>query len=96
MADPITRKIVLDNVRARVTERVIPPGSERITYLRDTDQIIVFVNDCSYDRVDPDTGEKITRKRKAGEIIWHDRSEKAPTLVNVGSRPMRSLVIALK
>ncbi len=96
MADPITRKVVLENVRAEVTERVIPPGGERVPYLRATDQIIVFLNDTKYERVDPETGEKTTRERKAGEVIWHDRSEMAPALINVGKGPMRSLVIALK
>jgi hypothetical protein len=91
-----TRKTVLQNARVKITERVIPPGGERTPYLRDTDQVIVFLNDTTYERVDAKTGETLRRKRKAGDVIWHDRSERAPKLVNVGRRPMRSLIIALK
>ena len=56
----------------------------------------MFLNETSYDRIDPKTGDKITRHRKAGEVIWHSRGELAPRLVNAGSGPMRSLVIAVK
>lgn len=90
------RKVVLENPRVRVTERVIAPGGERIPYRRDTDQVIVFLNDTTYDRIDPQTGETITRKRKAGEVIWHDRAEVAPKLVNTGNTPMRSLIVSLR
>ena len=96
MPEETTRKIVLENVRARVTERSIPPGGERLPYLRDTDQVIVFLNDTSYERVDAETGETIKRPRQAGDVIWHSKAERAPKLVNVGSEPMRSLIIALK
>jgi len=95
MPEETTRKVVLENVRVRVTERVIPPGGERTPYLRDTDQVIVFLNDTTYDRVDPRTGERAPRARKAGEVIWHERAEQAPKLVNTGSEPMRSLIISL-
>jgi hypothetical protein len=96
MPEETIRKIVLENVRVRVTERSIPPGGERLPYLRDTDQVIVFLNDTSYERVDAETGETIKRSRKAGEVIWHGKAEHAPKLVNVGAGPMRSLIIALK
>jgi hypothetical protein len=96
MAGEITARVVFENVRVRITERVMPPGAERPPHLRDTDQVIVFLNDTAYERVDPVTGEKTIRQRKAGEIIWHDRAERAPKLVNAGTTPMRSLVIALK
>jgi len=96
MPEETTRKIVLENVRIRVTERSIPPGGERLPYLRDTDQMIVFLNDTSYERVDAATGESVKRSRKAGDVIWHSKAEQAPKLVNISSEPMRSLIIALK
>lgn len=96
MAAKTTRKVILENVRVRVTERVIPPGGERIPYLRDTDQVIVFLNDTTYDRIDTHTGKRAARSRKAGETIWHQRAEQAPRLINTGAEPMRSLIIALK
>jgi hypothetical protein len=95
-AAEVARKIVLENVRVEVTERVMEPGVVRETHIRPTDQVIVFLNDAEYERIDPDTGEKTIRKRKAGDVIWHSRGEKAPQLTNVGRTPLRSLEIALK
>ncbi len=90
------KKILLNNVRVKVTEVTYEPGVPRDRYLRPTDQVIVFIDDCEYERKDSKTGEKTTRKRKAGEIIWHDRSEDAPVLTNKGSKAYRTLVIELK
>jgi hypothetical protein len=95
-APPMTRRTVLENARVEVIERSIPPGEARDAHTRPTDQVIVFLNDVSYDRIDPKTGETISRSRKAGEVIWHSRGEAAPKLVNTGSSPFRSLVISLK
>ena len=85
---------------ARVTARSC--GDEEVVdaardpHVRATDQIIVFLNDTAYDRVDAQSGKVERRTRKAGEILWHDKGEHAPKLINRGSKPMRSLVIALK
>lgn len=95
-ATAMTRETVLENVRVEVIERTIPSGGERTPYIRPTDQVIVFLNDASYDRIDSRTGETISRSRKAGEVIWHSRGEMAPKLVNTGSGPFRSLIIQLK
>ncbi|MDA2923961.1 hypothetical protein MYX65_04780, partial [Acidobacteria bacterium AH-259-L09] len=95
-AKEITRKVVLENARVQVTERIMPPGGVRSPYIRPSDQVIVFVSHATYERTDPKTGEKIIRERKAGHVIWHERGENAPKLVNVGKDPLRSLVIALK
>ncbi len=92
---PQAKKLLLENVRARVTEVTYEPGKPRDRYLRPTDQIIVFLDDCEYERTDSKTGEKTVRKRKSGEIIWHDRSEDAPVLINKGAKPYRTLVIEL-
>jgi hypothetical protein len=90
------RKQLLTNVRATVSEVTYEPGVPRKPHIRPTDQIIVFLDDCEYERTDSVTGEKTVRKRKAGEVIWHDRSELAPQLVNKGTKPYRSLLIELK
>ena len=79
-----------------MSEIVYEPGVPRKTHIRPTDQVIVFLDDCEYERTDAKTGEKTTRKRKSGEIIWHDRSEIAPQLVNTGGKAYRTLLIELK
>jgi hypothetical protein len=88
--------VVLENDEVRVTERIIAPGGERTPYIRPTDQVIVFLNDTKYERIDAETGETIVRERTGGEVIWHNAGENAPKLVNVHSQPFRSLVIELK
>lgn len=92
----VTRRTVLENARVEVIERSIPPGGERVPYVRPSDQVIVFLNDTTYERIDAETGEKIVRSRKAGEVIWHDKGENAPKLVNVHDEPFRSLIIQIK
>lgn len=91
-----SRKQLMDNVRVTVSEILYEPGVPRKPHIRPTDQVIVFLDDCEYERTDSKTGEKTVRKRKSGEIIWHDRSENAPQLVNLGSKPYRTLLIELK
>jgi hypothetical protein len=88
--------VKLENVRARVKEMVYEPGVPREHHIRPTDQVIVFLDDCRYERTDSKTGEKTVRERKSGDVIWHDRAEEAPRLVNVGPRAYRTLVIELK
>jgi len=56
----------------------------------------VFLDDCEYQRTDSTTGAKESRHRKAGEVIWHNKGEDAPVLVNTGSATYRTLVIELK
>ncbi len=90
------QKLKLENVRARISEVTYLPGAPRDRYLRPTDQIIVFLDDCRYERVDSKTGEKTVRERKSGDVIWHDRMEDAPRLTNLGSKPYRTLGIELK
>ncbi len=91
-----TWRTVLDNPRVEVIDRSIPPGGERVPYVRPADQVIVFLNDTRYERIDAETGENIFRGRKSGDVIWHDKGEKAPQLVNVDDEPFRSLIIQLK
>ena len=89
-------KVKLENARVRVTEVVAAPSSARERGIRATDQLIVFLDDCRYERTDPASGQKTVRERKSGDVIWHNKGEDAPLLVNVGATPYRTLVIELK
>ena len=94
---PATPTVVtLENAKVRVSEVTYHPGAARERYIRPSDQVIVFLDDCKYERKDSTTGEKTIRTRKAGEVIWHDKGEDAPVLTNLGAKPYRSLTIELK
>ena len=58
-------KVKLENARVVVTEVTAAPGSARERGIRQTDQVIVFLDDCRYERTDPATGEKTVRERKS-------------------------------
>lgn len=92
----LPKKVLLENAKVRVTEVTYGPGMARERYIRPTDQVIVFLDNCKYERTDSKTGEKTVRERKAGEVIWHDKGEDAPVLRNLGSKAYRSLTIELK
>lgn len=92
----VTRAPRFENGRVRVVEVTYPAGVPREPYVRPTDQVIVFLDDCQYQRRDPQTGETRTVSRKAGEAIWHDKGEHAPELTNRGARPYRTLMVELK
>jgi len=93
---PLPSKTVLENARVRVVEVTSAPGAARERGVRATDQVIVFLDACRYERTDPATGAKTIRERRPGEVIWHSKGEDAPRLVNVGSRPYRTVVVELK
>ena len=86
--------VKLDNSRVRVSEITAPPGSVRERGVRA--QVIVFLDDCRYERTDPRTGAKSIQERKAGDVIWHTQGEDAPQLVNTGGKVYRTVVIELK
>jgi len=86
----------LENDRVKITEILYQPGVPRERYIRPTDQVIVFLDESRYERIDSQTKEKTIRQRKAGEVIWHDKGEDAPVLTNLGQTPYRTLVIELK
>ena len=88
--------VKLENARVKITELVYRPGVPRERYIRPTDQVIVFLDDSRYERIDSKTNEKTIRERKPGEVIWHDKGEDAPVLTNLGQKPYRTLVIELK
>jgi len=88
--------VKLENQRVTVIEVTSAPGSVREPGVRATDQVIVFLDDCRYERTDSANGEKTIRQRKSGDVIWHSKGEAAPRLLNAGSSPYRTLVIELK
>ncbi len=96
LAAPMAKRVVLENQRVTASEVVYEPGKPRSPYIRPTDQVIVFLDECTYERLDSQTKEKTIRKRKQGEVIWHNKGEDAPQLVNLGTKPFRTLVIELK
>jgi hypothetical protein len=88
--------VKLENDRVKISEVLYRPGVPRERYIRPTDQVIVFLDESRYQRTDSQTKEKTIRERKPGEVIWHDKGEDAPVLVNLGKTPYRTLVIELK
>jgi hypothetical protein len=92
----VPSKVQLENPKVKVSELIYAPGVPRPRSIRPTDEVIVFLEDCKYQRTDPKTGEKTIRTRKAGDVIWHDKGEDAPVLVNMGVKPYRTLLIELK
>ena len=88
-------KTLLDNQRVTVTEMTTQPEARRAPYTRPTDQIIVFLDEADYSATDT-AGQKQIKHRAVGEIVWHNKGEAAPLLVNTGKKPYRNLVIALK
>lgn len=89
-------KVALENAHVRVKEVTYNPGVPRERFIRAAGQVIVFLDDCRYERTDSTTHEKTVRERKSGDVIWHDKGEDAPQLINLGSKPYRTLVIELK
>jgi hypothetical protein len=91
-----TETIKLDNAKVQVRELTYAPGQPRPRGIRQHDQVIVFLDDCRYERLDPQTNQKTIRERKSGDVIWHDKGEDAPELTNAGQKPYRTMVIELK
>lgn len=88
--------VKFENAKVQVTEATYAPGEPRPRGIRPHDQVIVFLDDCRYERLDPQTGQKTIRERKSGDVIWHDKGEDAPQLTNQGKKPYRTIVIELK
>ena len=95
-APPNPVVVKLENAKVKISEVTYQPGVPRERFTRPTDQVIVFLDECKYERKDSVTGEKTIRTRKAGEVIWHDKGEDAPVLTNLGTKAYRSLSIELK
>jgi hypothetical protein len=87
------KRLLQENERARISEVIYSPGIPRASYVRETDQIVVFLDDCAFDR--HADGQTHRRDRKSGEVLWHPKGEQAPVLINRGSKPFRTLLIEL-
>lgn len=85
--------VKLDNARVTVSESHTPREGRRESYVRLTDQLIVFLDDAQYEAIE--NGAPRERKRSAGDVVWHAKGEVAPTLLNKGAA-YRNLIIALK
>jgi hypothetical protein len=85
-----------DNERLILTEYTFQPGAPVKLKPRIHDQLILFIDDCRYERTDPASGLKSLRIRKAGDFIWYDRGGDSATVLNVGSTPFRFMLIELK
>src|SRR4051794_18737345 len=92
----VARNITLENKRVRISRLDYEPGAPRERSIRASDQVIVFLDDSRYERIDPDTGAKEVRTRKSGDVIWHNKGEIAPVLTNLDRKTYRTLVIELK
>jgi hypothetical protein len=93
---PPPKRVLLENPKVRVTELSYQPGAPRERSIRATDQVIVFLDDCRYQRKDPVTGQMTVREHKSGDVIWHDKAEDAPELTNLGDKTYRTVVVELK
>ncbi|NOT60306.1 MAG: hypothetical protein HOP19_08785 [Acidobacteria bacterium] len=91
----VQSRALLENERVAVTEYSYGAQAKRTPYTRETDQVIVFIDDAEYDATDAQ-GKTQHKLRKRGEIVWHDKGEVAPTLLNTTKKPFRNVVIALK
>ena len=92
--DPAT-KVTFDNARVTVKEITLAPGGRRPARTRETDELVLFYAESHYRAVD-DSGKNEPRDRAAGTVVWHKRGERAPTLVNEGSKPVHYYSIAIK
>lgn len=92
----VAKNVILENARVRVSRLDYDPASPREKSIRAADQVIVFLDDSRYERIDPDTGAKEIRTRKSGDVIWHYKGEVAPVLTNLDKKTYRTLVIELK
>jgi hypothetical protein len=95
-AVPLAQSLKFENAKVQVIEVAYAPGEPRPRGVRQHDQVIVFLDDCRYERLDPQTGQKTIRERKSGDVIWHDKGEDAPQLTNQGKKPYRTIVVELK
>jgi hypothetical protein len=62
--------VKLENARIRVSQIDYAPGTPHPHYIRPTDPVIVFQDDCRYERVDSSSGAREIRERKSGDVIW--------------------------
>src|ERR1700690_309386 len=92
-APPASLEVKLENAKVKVVEMTYNPGVPRERFIRPHDQVVVFLDDSRYERTDSATNAIETRERKAGDVVWHNKAEDAPRLLNLGTKPFRTIVI---
>jgi hypothetical protein len=85
---------ILENPKVQVNGVLYEQASVRAPHTRPQDQVIVFLDDASYEVVYAN-GKKEQRERRAGDVIWHSRGEVAPALNNIG-KTYRTVVVNIK
>jgi len=88
-------KVTFDNPRVTVKEITLAPGGKRLPRVRETDELVLFYAEAHYQAIDA-KGKKEPRDRLPGTVVWHNKGEQAPTLVNEGKTPVRYYNISIK
>jgi hypothetical protein len=88
-------KVVFDNARVTVKDVTMAPGARRPPRTRPTDELVLFPEESHYQAIDAD-GKKQPRDRAPGTVVFHNKGELAPTLVNISPKPVHYFSIGLK
>jgi hypothetical protein len=88
-------RVALENGRVAVSVVDLPPGARRPGRTRPTDELVLFCEESHYQVVDAQ-GHAESRDRMPGTVVWHDKGDLAPALVNPGPKPVRLYSVSLK
>jgi hypothetical protein len=88
-------KVAFENPRVAVTVIDMAPGAQRSGRTRPTDELVLFCEEAHYQAVDAQ-GHREARDRKPGAVVYHQKGELAPTLVNTSDRAVHYYGISLK
>jgi hypothetical protein len=88
-------KVLFDNARVSVKEVTLAPGARRPPRTRATDELVLFPEEAHYQAIEAD-GKKQPRDRTPGTVVFHNKGELAPTLVNTSAKVVRYYNVVLK
>jgi hypothetical protein len=88
-------KVIFENPKVAVREITIGPGNQRSPRVRETDEVVLFCEEAHYRAVTAE-GKREPRDRKPGTVVFHNKGEQAPTLVNDGKKPVHYFSLSLK
>jgi hypothetical protein len=88
-------KAILDNPRVTVRDVTMAPGARRPSRTRPTDELVFFCEESHYQAIDAQ-GKTEPRDRLPGTVVFHNKGEQAPTLVNNSPKPIHYFSISLK
>lgn len=88
-------KDLFDNPRVTVRAITMAPGTTRAARTRPTDEVVLFFEESHYQATEAD-GKVSPRDRKPMTVVFHKKGELAPTLSNLGDKPVRYLSVSLK